>query len=422
MSLESAMLNHSPEQPQGKPKKAKKPATLIKSFMQKGDTPAPELEAIVQLHHRRLKEEKEKQEKKAAAEAVTKKHEAQLKAVREKTRKKSRGSEETQNGLAELQEIERERVAVEKAVYEPGEAERAGAELREIEKQRVRDEEEAEWAAKLAEAKKKIAEEEPAPAEKEEEIELTEADVEFVEEEKAAPEEAEKKVEERDIKTAIVRVPDERARKKAEAAEMAKLRGELKKAKPFEKMSARERMKLTPEELLAMAEESRPEAEKPAPPTSKRFTEQETEFFTEGEKMGKRFEKVERRPQEIMTAKPLEVEMRLDVIKDLEIPDFDFQAYEDLVRRQQTLDRQLADDTLGKLKFGWWQKVKMKWEQAGIQRKLDKIDDQFRVDDAVRAAQRGNVSPMSIRAGVKRGNKRDGEGHIPMPGAPRDQG
>lgn len=395
MSLESAMLNTNPEQPQGKPKKAKKPATLIKSFMQKGDTPASELEAIVQLHHRRLKEEKEKQEKKAAVEAVTKKHEAQLKAVREKTRKRIQGSEETRKGLTELQEIE---------------------------KQRVRDEEEAEWAAKLAEAKTKIAEEEPAPAGKEEEIELTEADVEFVEEEKAAPEEAEKKVEERDIKTAIIKVPDERARKKAEAAEMAKLRGELKKAKPFEKMSAKERMKLTPEELLTMAEESQPEAEKPPAPTSQRFTEQETEFYAEGEKMGKRFEKVERRQPEVMVSLPVEVKARLDEIKAMDIPDFDYTAYEQLVQREQAIDRQVADDKLGKIKLGWWQKMKLNWEQGGIRRKLDKIDDQFKVDDAVRAAQRGNVSPMSIRAGVKRGNKRDGEGHIPMPGAPRDQG
>ncbi len=372
MSIESAMQRPSPEKPKGKRRKKSEIAPKT------GEIELTEADIEI------VKDEVKPQ--KAASEGVLERRARLLREAREK-----KPSEELQKIHDELRAYQMSKpaetppeVSEGKRLFNEARAEAVAAE-------------EAEWEAKIAEAKKKIAEEE-----------------------KAVPEKAEMKPDERDVKTAIIRVPDERARKKAEEAEMTKLRRDLKEMKPpkpFEKMSAKERMKLTPEELLAMAEESRPEAEKPAPPTSERFTEQETEFFGEGEKMSKRFEKAERRPQEIMTALPLEVEMRLDQIQDMEIPDFDFQAYEGLVRRQQTIDRQLADDELGKIKLGWWQKTKLKWELGGIGRKLEKFDKQIETEEAARS--KGGLTPMKIRQLTK--GKSEGDGHMPMPGAPRDR-
>ena len=380
MNVESAMLQPSPEKPKGKSKR-KNPengVTIIKAGV-------PDL----------MEREGKRRQAEAKVKAGMKKLKSELKNVEAK--RQPFGPGEVQKELADLREIEQRRVAEEEAEKaETIELSEADIEIVDEAAER-RKAEEAEWEAKIAGAKEKI-----------------------IEEEKAVPGKAEMKPDERDMKAAIVRVPDERARKKAEAAEVAKLRRELKEMKPpkpFEKMSAKERMKLTPEELLAMAEESKPEAEKPAPPTSERFTEQETEFFGEGEKLGKRFEKVERRPQEIMTARPLEVEMRLDEIKDMEIPDFDYQAYENLVRRQQTIDRELADDKLGKIKLGWWKKAKKQWELGGIGRKIEKFDQEIEKEEAARAS--GRLTPAKIRRMTK--GKSEGDGHMPMPGAPRDR-
>jgi uncharacterized protein YdcH (DUF465 family) len=209
---------------------------------------------------------------------------------------------------------------------------------------------------------------------------------------------------------------------------------EARKAKPFEAMSEEDRLSLSADELLAMAEEAGAEQREkaattmkmealPAPPTSKRFTETETDFFNEGMKIDRVNEAAPDAKPEEARVTPYAVGTRAQQVEDLNIEGFDNEAFATLSFRQNEIDKQIEDDALGIVKLGFFKKTKLKmqaWmlrnEIAGMLKQVHDAEDL----EAMKGFLDGTRKTSGLRLGIEAGRavrtKKDST-RIPPPGS-----
>lgn len=382
----------------------------------------------------------------APAAAPAKKKPSDLSGLRAKLAdiKKSReGSKETHEALRQLREMAPEEYkAASKDMLSQAEAEEVAADLKAIAKRSkplpkaeivedAEEEVEDDQIIELTEMKRPDDEKHRATAivdrkklEKKEKDELAALRAEFKGERKQIAKELE--------------APEKPAMSRKEKKELLKdVKKAPKAAKPFEELSAKERMKLSPDELLAMAQEAQPE-EKPEEAFARGMLSKmretadaiaadrlEKKWMAEGDEMSARHEQeaaaLEERYGGKVPASEVVMsgrnEQYLDWVAELDAG-IDMDQYARLVRRQANLD-DMVSNKLGT----WWQRQKAKFELWAISRELESFEKQIDSELSARNAERKGrgeapLTASDIRRMVRREYARQGKGGMGGKGFP----
>lgn len=159
-------------------------------------------------------------------------------------------------------------------------------------------------------------------------------------------------------------------------AEIKKLRRPTKKEKEYTATGATMSGKI--ETTSTVAKEEPKEKVRLAPEAV--FSKAEEEWFKKGEELEQ---------GEPTSTLPTSLEPYLAAIKKMNIPDFDYEQFENLVRRQHKLEEEVADMESGALKVGFFKRWKMQRELNKITDQLHDFQEKIDMQESVQIAQKG---------------------------------